>query len=293
VAVRTHPVKAGLERGRAMPQYRARIWDRERNMDIRLDGRTALITGGSEGLGKAMALKFAESGAEIAIVARRPDALETARGEIAAAGGGRVFAVSCDLGEASGAGDAFAAAEAELGEIDILVNNAGTSRAGPFEEISDADWQTDFDLKMFAAIRLCRLALPGMKSRRWGRIINVLNIGARAPRAGGAPTAVTRAAGLALTKVLATEFAPHNILVNALMTGFIRSTQWERRYAQKERTESYEEFVQGMVDARGIPMGRIGTAEEYASVACFLASDAAGYVTGDAINIDGGASPVP
>ena len=194
--------------------------------------------------------------------------------------------------DAAATADAFAAAQRDLDGIDILINNAGTSRAMPFVDVSDEDWQADFELKLFAAIRLCRLALPAMAERRWGRVINVLNIGAKAPRPGGAPTVVTRAAGLALTKVLAGEYAPHNVLVNAIMTGFIKSGQWERLYAREEREESYEQFLDGMVAARRVPMGRIGESEEFANLACFLASDAASYMTGVAINVDGGNSPV-
>jgi NAD(P)-dependent dehydrogenase (short-subunit alcohol dehydrogenase family) len=261
-------------------------------MDIRLDGKSALITGGSEGLGKAMAIRFADAGADVAILARGVDKLEKAHAEIDAAGTGKVFYYPCDLMDAAATSNAFAAAERDLGAVDILVNNAGTSRAGPFVEISDEDWQTDFELKLFAAIRLCRLALPKMAERSWGRVINVLNIGARAPRAKGAPTAVTRAAGLALTKVLAGEYASDNVTVNAIMTGFIKSGQWERLYASKEREESYEDFLDGMVRARNIPMARIGESEEYANLACFLASEASSYITGVAINCDGGASPV-
>ncbi len=262
-------------------------------MEIRLDGKAALITGGSEGLGKAMAMKFADAGADVAILARRVDLLDAARDEIDAAGSGKVMRYSCDLLDAAATSDAFAAAERDLDGVDILVNNAGTSRAGPFVEISDEDWQVDFELKLFAAIRLCRLALPKMAARNWGRVINVLNIGAKAPRPGGAPTAVTRAAGLALTKVLAGEYAAHNVLVNAIMTGFIKSGQWERRYASEDREMSYEAFLDDMVRARRIPMGRIGESEEFANLACFLASDAAGYITGVAINVDGGSSPIP
>lgn len=261
-------------------------------MDVRLDGRAALITGGSEGLGKGMALKFAESGADVAILARRQDVLDAAAAEIEAAGDGKVVAISCDLLDAGATADAFATAEAALGKIDILVNNAGTSRAGPFMEISDEDWHMDFELKLFAAVRLCRLALPAMQSRKWGRIINVLNIGAKAPPANGAPTAVARGAGLALTKVLAGTGAPDNILVNALLVGFIKSGQWERLYEQKQPNQPYDDFLQDMVDARGIPLGRIGETEEFANIACFLASDAGGYITGTAINVDGGRSPV-
>jgi NAD(P)-dependent dehydrogenase (short-subunit alcohol dehydrogenase family) len=266
--------------------------DMEAPMDIRLDGKAALITGGSGGLGKAMALRFADAGANVAILARRADVLEAARAEIEGAGLGKAFCYSCDLLDAMATADAFAAAERDLDGIDILVNNAGAQRAGPFIDISDEDWQADFELKLFAAIRLCRLALPRMAARRWGRVINVLNFHAKAPRPGGAPTAVTRAAGLALTKVLAGEYAPHNVLVNAIMTGFIRSGQWERLYAREERKETYEEFLDGMVAARRIPLGRIGEAEEFANLACFLASDAASYITGAAINVDGGSSPV-
>ena len=131
-----------------------------------------------------------------------------------------------------------------------------------------------------------------MAARRWGRVINVLNFHAKAPQPGGAPTAVTRAAGLALTKVLAGEYAAHNVLVNAIMTGFIKSGQWERLYGREEREESYDEFLATMVAARRIPMGRIGEAYEYANLACFLASDASSYITGVAINVDGGGSPV-
>lgn len=261
-------------------------------MDIRLDGRAALITGGSEGLGKGMAIRFAASGADIAILARGQDALESAKAEIDAAGGGKVIAISCDLLDATATNAAFAEAEAALGKIDILVNNAGTSRAKPFATVTDDEWHEDIELKLMAAIRLCRAALPGMKERKWGRIVNVLNIGAKAPRAGSAPTAVSRAAGLALTKVLAGDGAPHNVLVNALMVGLIKSGQWERLHAETGDGRSYEDFTQAMADGRNIPLGRIGETEEFANIACFLASDQAGYITGTSINVDGGASPV-
>ena len=128
--------------------------------------------------------------------------------------------------------------------------------------------------------------------RKWGRIINVLNTGAKAPAAEGAPTAVTRAAGLALSKILANEGAPHNILVNAMMTGLIDSDQHVRKHAEDNRGLSYDEFKVEMAEKARIPLGRIGTSEEFANVACFLASDAAAYVTGVDINVDGGRSPV-
>src|SRR6185436_9525215 len=176
----------------------------------------------------------------------------------------------------------------KFGKIDIVVNNAGTSRNGKFEEITDEVWREDIEQKVFAAIRLTRLAWPGMKERRWGRVINVLNIGAKAPRAGSAPTTISRAAGMALTKVLSQEGAPHNILVNAMLVGFIEADQHVQR-AAKEGIPLADYIARR---AKDIPLRRIGKAEEFANLACFLASDQASYIAGVAINVDGGHSPV-
>jgi NAD(P)-dependent dehydrogenase (short-subunit alcohol dehydrogenase family) len=259
-------------------------------MDIRLNGRSAVITGGSKGLGLAMATRFAASGADVAILARRPEVLEEAKEAIGKSAKGRVAAFACDVSKPDHIDAGFAQVMDALGRVDIVVNNAGTSRAMPFMAITDAMWQDDFDLKLFAAIRLIRLAWPQMTERGWGRVINVLNIGAKAPRPGGAPTAVTRAAGMALTKILAGEGAPHNVLVNALLVGQIDSDQWVRRHAAAGSNEPYADYLKGL--AKDIPLGRLGYAEEFAATACFLCSDQAGYITGTAINVDGGRSPV-
>jgi NAD(P)-dependent dehydrogenase (short-subunit alcohol dehydrogenase family) len=259
-------------------------------MDIRLDGRSAVITGGSKGLGLAMATRFAASGADVAILARRPEVLEEAKATIAKTAKGKVAAFACDVSRPEQIETAFGQAMDALGRVDIVVNNAGTSRAMPFMSITDAQWQEDFDLKLFGAIRLTRLAWPQMIERRWGRVINVLNIGAKAPRPGGAPTAVTRAAGMALTKVLAGEGAPHNVLVNALLVGIIVSDQWVRRHEAAGSNEPFEDYIKGL--ASDVPLGRMGHAEEFAATACFLCSEQAGYITGTAINVDGGRSPV-
>jgi 3-oxoacyl-[acyl-carrier protein] reductase len=257
-------------------------------MEIRLDGRTALVTGGSKGLGLAMAQKFAQSGADVAILARGGEALAEAERGIKAASNRRVLALQCDVSKAAEIEAAWSKVTGELGKVDILVNNAGTSQTGKFEEVSDQLWQDDLDLKLFAAIRLTRLAFPGMKARRWGRVINVLNIGAKAPRPQSAPTAVSRAAGLALTKILSGEGAAHNVLVNALLVGLIASDQHVQRILKEGG-----DVAQGLRDmGKRVPMGRVGEAEEFANIACFLASDAGSYVTGTAINVDGGMSPV-
>jgi 3-oxoacyl-[acyl-carrier protein] reductase len=256
-------------------------------MDISLAGRTAVITGGSKGIGFAIASSFAASGAEVAIIARGRETLDEAVKTLGS-GGRRVVGVQGDVAKAADIARAYDEAMKALGKIDIVVNNAGTSATGPFEKLTDEILQHDLDQKLLAAIRLTRLVWPQMKERRWGRIINVLNIGAKAPRPASAPTSVTRAAGMALTKVLAGEGAPHQILVNALLVGFIESDQWVRR-AEKTGVP-LADFLANM--GREVPLGRIGTPTEFANTACFLASDAASYITGTAINVDGGRSPV-
>jgi 3-oxoacyl-[acyl-carrier protein] reductase len=173
-------------------------------MDVSLAGRTAVITGGSKGIGLAIATRFAASGADVAIVARGREALDDAVKTVGA-NGRRVVGVQGDVALAADVKRAYDEIMKALGKIDIVVNNAGTSATGPFERLTDEFLQHDLDQKLFAAIRLTRLVWPQMKERRWGRIINVLNIGAKAPRGASAPTSITRAAGMALTKVLAGE----------------------------------------------------------------------------------------
>jgi len=259
-------------------------------MEVKMDNRVALITGGSKGLGLAMATRFAQSGARVVIAARDEETLANAEAALLkAAPESAVRAISADVSNPQSVRDLYEGAVAAFGQVDILVNNAGQSATGQFEDITDEVWQSDLDLKLFAAIRLARLAFPDMKKRRWGRIINVLNTHAKAPTAGSAPTSVSRAAGMALTKVLASEGAPHNVLVNALCTGLIESDQWVRRHAAQGEG-SYQDFLANM--GKGVPMGRVGESVEFANMACFLASDAGSYITGTAINVDGNRCPV-
>jgi 3-oxoacyl-[acyl-carrier protein] reductase len=260
-------------------------------MEVRLDGRSAIITGASMGLGLAMAKEFAASGADVAILARRPEVLEQAKQAVTAtAKGGRVATFACDVSKADDIQKTYDGVIKAFGKVDILINNAGQSMAMPSEQITDEIWRDDLELKLFAAIRLTRLVWPGMKQRKWGRIINVLNTGAKAPRANGAPTAVSRAAGMALMKVLAGEGAPHGILVNGMLVGQIVSDQVARRHAREGTNVPFEDYIAKV--GTGIPVGRMGKAEEFAAMACFLCSDHAGFTTGTAINMDGGASPV-
>ncbi len=259
-------------------------------MEVRLDGRSAIVTGGSKGLGLAIAKEYAASGADVAILARDPASLAEAKAEIQKGARAKVAAISCDVSQAAAIEAACKEVNAAFGKVDIFVNNAGQSTRGPSETITDEMWQSDLDLKLFAQIRFARLLLPQMKERKWGRIISVLNIGAKAPGADSAPTSVSRAAQMAFTKVLSQEGAPHNVLVNSLHVGVIVSDQIMRRYNRERPNVSLEEYIAQA--GRAVPMGRMGRAEEFASVATFLASDAASYVTGCAINVDGGRSPV-
>jgi NAD(P)-dependent dehydrogenase (short-subunit alcohol dehydrogenase family) len=252
-----------------------------------LSGKTALITGGSRGIGRAIAARYLQAGGSVVLLARRPDVLAQTKVELDPLAPGKVAVIPCDVAKAGDIATMWDTLAREGHNIDILVNNAGTALTGAFENVTDAMWQSDFDQKLFACIRLSRLVLPGMKARRWGRIINVVSISGKVPFGGGAPTVVTRAAGLTLTKVLASEFAPHNILVNALCTGLIVTDQTQKRWARDGKGMAFEDYLQN-VEAKPIPLGRVGTAEEYADVALFLASDFSSYVTGTSINIDGG-----
>lgn len=256
-------------------------------MDLGLRGKVAVVTGGTEGIGRATALKLAQEGAKVAICARGAARLEKTADEIRKAGG-EVLAVAADMSKTADIERFINAVTARFGRLDILVNNAGTSARGKFLEVDDATWRADLELKLFGAIRCTRLAVPHMKQQGGGRIINITISSAKQPGAQSMPTSVSRAAGLALTKALSKEFAADNILVNTICIGKIKSGQHERRYAQEG--VSAEQYYGQM--GRDIPLGRVGEAEEVANVITFLASDAASYVTGSSINLDGGISGV-
>ena len=262
-------------------------------MDLGLHGKVAIITGGSEGIGKAAAISMAAEGADVVVAARRADVLEAAADEIRAVSNHRVIALPTDVMVAEQVQSLIDTTMAELGRIDILVNNAGTSAGGPFLSVSDEGWQHDLDLKLYGAIRASRLAVPIMRGQGGGRIVNVTNLGAKAPGAASVPTSVSRAAGVALTKAMSKEFAADNILVNTVCIGLIKSGQHETRYrAMRESDPSLtlDKFYADMGDR--VPLGRVGEGAEAGDVIAFLASERASYLTGIAVNIDGGTSPV-
>ena len=255
-------------------------------MDMGLSGKVAIVTGGSTGIGYATARSLAREGARVAICARRADVLEQAAGDLREDTGGEILPVSADVSRAEDVQNVFDTVLGRFGRLDILVNNAGKSAAAPFPTVDDAAWQEDLDLKLFAAIRAIRLAVPPMIEAGGGAIVNLVNIGAKAPRAGSVPTSVSRAAGIALTKAVSKDLAQHRIRVNAVCIGQIKSDQWVRR-ARANNQDLDEYYAQVGKD---IPLGRVGEAEEVGDLITFLVSERGKYLTGTAINADGGAA---
>jgi len=262
-------------------------------VDLGLRGKVAVVTGGSEGIGKAAALSLAAEGAHVVICARRIEPLESAAAEIRAATGGHVLPVVADVTRPDQVEQLFARTVETFGRVDILVNNAGTSSAHSFEAITDEMWEADLHLKLFGAIYCIRAALPHMKAQGGGRIINITTPGGKAPGPRSIPTSVSRAAGIALTKALSKEYAAHNILVNTVCVGLLKSGQHQRRW-ERARSETPDLTLDAFYEALGqnVPLGRVGEAREAGDVIAFLASERASYITGASINVDGGASAV-
>mgnify|MGYP001612334389 CR=1 FL=1 len=250
-------------------------------LDLGLNGKGAIITGGSDGLGRAGAEKLAAEGVKVAIAARRKEHLERAADEIRKATGGQVLAHVADVSRAADCEALVKAVIAQWGDVDILLNNAGTAAAGAFEDVGDKAWQADWDLKLMGAVRMTRLVIPCMKKRRDGRIVNITTVSGKAPRPRGLPTSVMRAAGINLTKSLANEYAADNIRINTICIGLVRTAQIAR--LAKGDPEAYFAEL-----AKRVPLGRVAYAPEFADLFAFLVSDRASYITGASINFDGG-----
>jgi 3-oxoacyl-[acyl-carrier protein] reductase len=260
-------------------------------VELGLTGKVALVTGGSEGIGRATAESLAREGAKVAICARRQDVLERAAESIWATTRAEVIAVPADVSRAGEIQRCVETVAERLGPITLLVNNAGTSAAGPFESVTDEAWHTDLDLKLMAAVRTSRLVVPMMRAAGGGRIVNITNIGAKQPGANSVPTSVSRAAGIALTKAMSKELAKDKILVNTVCIGLVKSAQIERsaltRFPEaRDLDDAYARM------GAGVPLGRIGEASEVGDLIAFLLSERGSFITGVAINVDGGMSNV-
>jgi 3-oxoacyl-[acyl-carrier protein] reductase len=261
-------------------------------MDLGLAGKVAIVTGGSEGIGKATVRSLGREGARVVVCARRADVLERAAGDLSEETGAEIVPVAADVSREADIARVIQTAVDRFGRLDILVNNAGTSQAHAFESVTDEAWQADLDLKLFGAIRAVRLAIPHLRQAGGGAIVNLLNIGAKAPGPASVPTSVSRAAGMALTKALSRELAKDRIRVNAVLIGLIKSGQHERRWKAQGSKVPIEQFYAERAKEREIPLGRYGEADEVGDLIAFLASARGAYLTGVAINADGGSSPV-
>ena len=256
-------------------------------MELGLAGKRAIVTGASKGLGRAIAAELASEGTDLAICSRDDREIKEAAESIRSASGRRVAADVCDVTDAEQVRRFVASAAEELGGVDILVNNAGRARPGDFEALSDEDWKSDLDVKLFSMIRFTREALPHFRAAGGGRVVNVNAVYGRYPDPAFFATSVNRAACLSLTKALAMELAPDGVLVNSVNIGFVRTPQWEGIHARRAPELTADEFF-GRMAAAEVPLGRFGEPEEVSGVVAFLVSSRAGYVTGASVDVAGG-----
>ncbi|MRG84901.1 SDR family NAD(P)-dependent oxidoreductase [Salinibacillus xinjiangensis] len=255
-------------------------------MDLSLTDKVAIVTGGSKGIGFQTALHLVREGAKMTICARGQENLETAAAKIKEETGGSVIPIQADVRKAEDCQMVVEETIKQFGRLDILINNAGTSSAKSFEEVDLDTWAEDMDLKLYGAINFSKSAVPYMKEVGKGSIINITAVIGKTPPGSSLPTSVSRAAGLGLTKAMSKDLGKYSIRVNAVCIGLIKSDQIQKRWQRTAGHLTWEEYSKDPKHA--IPLGRIGETEEAANVITYLASDAASYVTGTAINVDGG-----
>ncbi len=255
-------------------------------MELGIEGRRAIVTGGSKGLGLAIARELVREGVGVAICARDEHEVLAASDELAERGT-RVHAQRADVTDPEQVRDFVARSAEALGGIDFLVNNAGRAHPGNFETLSDADWAADLDVKVFSLIRCCREVLPHMRAAGGGRIVNIGAVYGRYPDPAFFATSVNRAAGNSFTKTFALEVAKHNVLVNGVNIGFVVTPQWDNIHRRRAPDLSREEFFDALA-AREVPLGRFGTPEEVSGIVAFLVSERASYITGASIDVAGG-----
>jgi 3-oxoacyl-[acyl-carrier protein] reductase len=257
-------------------------------MELGLRGRVAFVAGASQGLGRAIAEELAGEGARVVLCARRETHLRAAAEEIASRTRAAVTPVLADLARTGEAERAVGQAITEHGRVDILVTNAGGPPAGPFESHDLDAWRSAFELLLLSVVELIRAALPGMKQRGFGRILTVTSLAVKQPPEHLSLSSSLRAGVTGLARTLANEVAAHGITVNNLMPGYTRTQRLdELARAQSRRRETTPEAVVAGWQAE-IPAGRLGEPQELAALAAFLASDRAGYITGQSIAVDGG-----
>ncbi len=264
-------------------------------MDLGLKGRACVVTGASRGIGRATARTLCAEGADVLLVARTEDALLEAADECAAAGeqaGGRAESLVADVTDATAADRIVREAADRLGQVDVLVNNAGTARRRHFDDVPDEDWYAAWELNVMAPMRLMRAAVPGMRERGWGRIVNVSSSSGKRPSGATPEYSVAKAAELSLSRLFADRYAADGVLINAIAPGAVKSELWTDegglldQVMEMEGLSSHEEALEAA--AAGRPIGRIAEVDEVAGAIVFLCSERASYTSGAAWSVDGG-----
>ncbi len=264
-------------------------------MDLKIDGKVAIVTGSSAGVGEAIAREFAAAGVKLVLTARGADRLNATSQKLRNETGADVIAVPLDVTRAEAGEQLVEEATKNFGGVDIVVNNAGRAHPGGLMENDDEAWKEMEDIKLHAMIRLNRAAIPVMRERGWGRIVNMSSVGGIYPNPKLLISHVLSAAINNLTRGLALEVAQHGILVNAVALGAIRTENWEENMLPKVRqtrpdlADLDDDDLIAHVGAEYTPVGRFGTSEEIADITAFLASDRNGFVTGCTIEASGGA----
>jgi NAD(P)-dependent dehydrogenase (short-subunit alcohol dehydrogenase family) len=251
-------------------------------VNLALDGRRILVTGGSKGLGEAIARELVEEGARVAICSRSEEEVRATGEAIGAA-----HAQVADVTDPEQVREFVTRSAEALGGVDGLVNNAGRAHPGNFETLGDEDWQHDFDVKVMALIRCSREVLPHMREAGGGRIVNIGAVYSRMPDPTFFATSVNRAAGNNFTKALAMEVAKDRILVNGVNIGFVVTPQWDNIHQRRAPHQPREQFLDRLA-AQEVPLGRMGRPDEVSGLVVFLLSDRASYITGASIDVAGG-----
>jgi 3-oxoacyl-[acyl-carrier protein] reductase len=258
-------------------------------VELGLTGRRAIVTGGSKGLGKAIAAELLAEGASVAICARHENELAETAAELSEAmgAGQQLLALPCDVTDAAQVTGFVAAAAAALGGLDILVNNAGGARPGRFATLTDEDWHDDIEVKLFSQIRCIRAALPHLRASAAPRVVNINALYARYPDPAFLASSVNRASCLSLSKALSIELGGEGILVNSVNIGFVETPQWQNIHRKRAPEMPAAEFF-GQLAKEEVPLGRFGRPEEVAGLVAFLASERASYIAGASIDVGGG-----
>jgi 3-oxoacyl-[acyl-carrier protein] reductase len=258
-------------------------------MDLGIKGRRAIVTGGSSGIGFETARQFLEEGARVLITGRNQQKLEKARDDLAKRTGGEVHAAVADMTKESDIAKMVETAKQKLGGVDILVNNAGQMYSGRFASIKDDELKTQLETKLFGFMRAIRAVYPMMKAQKWGRIVNTIGGAGKEPDPYMFGSAMTNSALLNLTKSLSEEFGEDNVLVNAICPGWVATDLWVRNTeGMKKEFGVTSEAEARKIAAKKNSLGRMGKPEELANATVFLCSERASYITGVAVNLDGG-----